>query len=82
MATDAHIDESIAGKRVVNEVGEEVGLVTAVRDGTAYVDSDPGLTEKLTSKLGWAEPGEDDRPLTAGSIERVTDEEVHVRSDT
>ena len=82
MATDARIDETIAGKRVVDEAGEEIGLITAVSDGTAYVDPDPGLTEKLTSTLGWAEPGEDDHPLAAGSIERITDEEVHVRRDT
>lgn len=81
MAYDAVIDESVEGKRVVNEDGEEIGVVTAVRDGTAYVDPDPGLTEKLTSKLGWADVDEDDYPLPEGSIERITDDEVHIRGE-
>lgn len=81
MAYDVVIDETVEGKRVVNEDGEEIGMVTAVRDGTAYVDPDPGLTEKLTSKLGWADVDEDDYPLPEGSIERITDDEVHIRGE-
>jgi hypothetical protein len=81
MAYDVAIDGSVEGKRVVNEDGEEIGVVTAVRDGTAYVDPDPGLTEKLTSKLGWADVDEDDYPLPEGSIERITDDEVHIRRE-
>jgi len=81
MAYDVIIDESVEGKRVMNEEGEEIGVVTAVRDGTAYVDPDPGLTEKITATLGWADPDEDDYPLPEDSIERITDDEVHIRSE-
>ena len=81
MAYDVVIDESVEGKRVVDESGEEVGIVTAVRDGTAYVDPDPGMTEKLASRMGWADADEDDYLLPEASVERITDEEVHVRSD-
>lgn len=81
MAYDVVIDESVEGKRVVNEDGEEIGIVTAVREGTAYVDPDPGLTEKLSSRMGWEGVDEDDYPLPEASIERITDEEVHVRRE-
>ena len=81
MAYDVIIDESAEGKRVVNEDGEEIGLVTTVRDGTAYVDPDPGMTEKLMSKLGWDDADAEDYPLPESSIERITDEEIHVRSE-
>ena len=78
MAYDVVIDESVEGKRVVNAAGAEVGIVTAVRDGTPYVDPDPGLTEKLRSRMGWADADVDDYPLPEASIERITDEEVHI----
>lgn len=79
MAYDVHIDGSAEGKRVVDGKGDEIGLVTLVRDGTIYVDPDPGMTEKLASKLGWRAAHGDAYPLPDGSIERITDEEVHVR---
>lgn len=81
MAYDIVIDESVEGKRVVNEDGEKIGVVTAVRNDTAYVDPDPGMAESLTSKLGWGDVDEDDYPLPEAAIERITDEEVHVRRD-
>lgn len=81
MAYDIAIDESIEGRRVVNEDGEEIGIVTEVREGTAYVDPEPGMVESLRSKLGWGDADQDDYPLPEGAIERVTDEEVHVRRE-
>lgn len=83
MAYDVVIDESVEGKPVVNEDDEEIGVVTSVRDGTTYVDLDPGpgATETLTSKLGWEDVDADDYPLTEESIERITDEEVHTRRE-
>ena len=81
MSYDVIIDESAEGKRVVNDDGDEIGLVTTVRDGTAYVDPDPGMTEKLMTKLGWHDVDAEDYPLPASSIERITDDEVHVRRE-
>lgn len=81
MAYDIVIDESVEGKRVVNEDGDEIGVVTSVREGTAYVDPDPGMAEKLMSKMGWEDADEDDYPLPESAIERITDEEVQVRRE-
>lgn len=79
MAERLTIDESIEGHRVINARGDKVGVVTGVRGGTAYVDPDPGLTDKVMSMLGWDDIDEDDYPLREDSIERITDREVHLR---
>lgn len=79
MANDVDTDGSVEGKRVVDGEGHEIGLVIIVRDGTVYVEPDPGMTEKLASKLEWWAVHGDAYPLPDGSIERITDEEVHVR---
>ena len=81
MAYDVVIDGSVEGKRVVDEDAEEVGVVTSVRDGTAYVDPAPDATETITSKLGWADVDTEDYALPEGSIERITNEEVHIRRE-
>jgi hypothetical protein len=81
MSYDVVIDESVEGKRVLDPDGEEVGTVTAVRDGTAYVDPDRGAFEKLASRMGWVGVGGDAYPLPEASIERITGEEVHVRRE-
>lgn len=65
------------GKPVVYE-GDQVGRVVEVTDGTAHVDPDPGLTETVLSKLGWADAGEDAIPLHGDSIAEVTDEAVRI----
>lgn len=73
------IDESTEGKRVIDGAGEDVGMVSEVRGGTAFVNPDPSITETLMSKLGWDIADEDDYPLRSDDVERVTDEEVHLR---
>ena len=80
MSGNVIVDESVEGMRVLNEQGENVGIVTAVRNGTAYVDPDPGIAETLMSKLGWSDADADDYPLPEESIERITDDAVHLRS--
>ena len=47
------ITEDEKGKKVIDSRGETIGVVTGVREGRAYVDPDPGMGEKLLSKLGW-----------------------------
>jgi hypothetical protein len=65
--------EEAEGKTVVNAYGEEVGVVSAVRDGTLYVEPDPGLTETVASRFGW--DGDDGaHPIEAERIERIDDE--------
>lgn len=68
------------GKRVVR--GEEtVGRVVEVEHGTPYVDPDPGITETLKAKLGWAEADDEAYPLQDQTIEEVTDDEIRIRTN-
>jgi len=74
-----HIMDEDEGKRVVDPSGHEIGMITEVRSGTAYVDADPGLADTIRSKLGWSEADEDDYPLEESSIGSVTDDEVRLQ---
>ena len=80
MSTVQITDEDV-GKTVLDGDGDEVGIVSAVRHGTAYVDPDPGITTKLKTKLGWEDHEEADYPLQEPSVETVTDDEIRLRSD-
>lgn len=79
MSSKTVLTEDDEGKRVINSRGEEVGRVIEVVNGTAHVDPDPGMTEKLMSKLGWGD--EDDTEtyrLDENSIEAVTSNEIRL----
>lgn len=73
------LTEKDEGKKVVRG-GDTVGRVVDVEHGTAHVDPDPGITETLMSKLGWADSDEDTYPLQEDSIDRVTDDEIQLRT--
>ncbi len=64
------------GKKVVDDRGDNVGKVTAVEEGgeLIYVDPHQSITERIQSALGWDD--EDEYPLRADHIDRVTDDEV------
>lgn len=76
----ATITESEEGKPVVDSDGNKVGIVSSVEHGTAYVDPDPGITEKLLSKMGWEDTDEEDYPLQEARVASVTDDEIRLRS--
>lgn len=71
------ITENAEGKRVVHD-GETVGMVTAVEHGTAMVEPDPGLSERIRAALGWADD-EDAYPLQEAAVAETTDDEIRLR---
>lgn len=75
-----NITDDDEGKKVVHG-DDTVGRIVDVDHGTAYVDADPGITETLMSKLGWAdhEGDEDTYPLQEASVESVDDDAVHLK---
>jgi hypothetical protein len=80
MQTVQFTDEDV-GKSVVNGDGDEVGIISAVEHGTAYVDPDPGITTKITTALGWEDiDDEDGYPLQEEAVATVTDDEVRLAS--
>lgn len=78
MQDDTTLSEGDEGKRVVNAHGDEIGKVVDVQHGTAHVDPDPGLTDSIMSKLGWADRDEDTYQLDSSAIETVTDDEIRI----
>jgi len=70
--------ESDEGKRVVNADGDTVGMVSGVKSGTAYIDPEPGITDKIRSKLGWDNVDQDDYPLDDSRVETITDDEIRL----
>ena len=68
------------GKRVVNATGDKVGVVTDVRNGTPYVDPDPGMFDTVKAKLGWEDVDEDAYPLQNDQVSEVTDDEIRLQN--
>lgn len=75
--------EDDEGKTVINDDGEEVGMIATVEHGTAHVNPDPGLTDTIKSTLGWGDSDDEDTyPLQEESVASVTDDEVHLGSSS
>lgn len=66
------------GKTVVDASGEEIGVVTDVEAGVAYVDPEPSLTDKVMAALGWGDADEEDYSIAPSDVSRITDDEVEV----
>lgn len=79
MSTEITDDD--VGKNVVDGRGDKVGIVSAVRHGTAYVDPDPSLTDEIKAKLDWEDTGEEDYPLQEAAVAAVTDDEIRLRDN-
>ena len=77
-ATEIRLTDDEVGKTVVDTTGDEVGMVTAVDDTgeVVYVDAHPSITERIKAALDWGGSDEDDYPVEANQIERVTDDRV------
>ncbi|MGB9931136.1 PRC-barrel domain containing protein [Haloarcula amylolytica] len=81
MSTIQLTDDDI-GKTVVTSTGDEVGIVSGYRYGTAYVDPDPGLKTTLLTKLGWEDTTDDDGyPLQTDAVDTITEEQIRLSSD-
>lgn len=76
-----HVTDDDEGKNVVDSSGETIGMVTEVRDGTAYVNADPGITDAIRSKLGWGDADKDDYALQKGRIDTITDDEIRLKKN-
>ncbi|WP_418285713.1 PRC-barrel domain containing protein [Halorubrum sp. DTA46] len=72
------LSDNEEGKAVVNKAGEKVGMVAQVKGNRAHVDPDPGITDTIKSKLGWADTDEDMYPIDESDIESINDDEVQL----
>ncbi|GCF14308.1 hypothetical protein Harman_22430 [Haloarcula mannanilytica] len=81
MSTIQLTDDDV-GKTVVTSTGDEVGIVSRYRYGTAYVDPDPGLKTTLLTKLGWEDTDDEDGyPLQTDAVDTITEEQIRLSSD-
>jgi sporulation protein YlmC with PRC-barrel domain len=79
MSSDKSLTSDDEGKSVVNSNGDKIGRVIEVKNGAAYVDPDPGLTDTIMSKLGWSDKDEEETyRLDPSKISTVTGDEVRV----
>jgi len=78
--SSTEITDSDEGKTVVSDNGDTIGVISDVRGGQAYVDPDPGVTDKIMSRMGWSDADEEDFALNASQVEEITDDEVRLTS--
>ncbi|ADB59820.1 hypothetical protein Htur_0926 [Haloterrigena turkmenica DSM 5511] len=67
------------GKDVVDETGEQIGIVAEVEGQTAYIDPEPGLTDRLKARMNWGGHDDEDYPVEASEINEITDREVIIQ---
>jgi hypothetical protein len=77
--TSPRFSDDDVGKPVVRANGHTVGRVVEVRDGTPYVEPDPGILDTVRATLGWGDPGDEEAfPLRSEQIDSVTDDEIRL----
>ncbi|GAA0226970.1 PRC-barrel domain containing protein [Haladaptatus pallidirubidus] len=67
------------GKPVFNVDDQKVGIVTEVRDGTAYVDPNPSLVNQYKMLLGWKDDSKEIYPLPKDAIAEITEKELRLQ---
>lgn len=80
MQNNVTLTEKDEGKSVVNSRGDEVGRVVEIDHGAAHVEPDPGLTDTIKAKMGWAEGDEETYQVDEDSIDSVSENEVRLNN--
>jgi hypothetical protein len=76
------LDDRDVGKDVIDANDQKVGVVTEVDEDAnrLFVDPNPGLAERIKTRLGWEGHDEDAYSVEADRIDDVTGDEVRLRS--
>lgn len=77
---ETQVTEEDVSKPVVYD-GDTIGRIVSYEDETAYVEPDPGITDLVRSKLGWADPPEDAFPLQRELVREIRDDEIVLESE-
>ncbi|WP_436346461.1 PRC-barrel domain containing protein [Natronorubrum sp. FCH18a] len=78
------ITTDVAGNRVIDSNGNEIGVVTDVddEDGTAYVEPNrEELGGELKTRLGWGSDTASTYPLRNDAIGEITDDAIQLRDE-
>ncbi|WP_336003430.1 hypothetical protein [Halorientalis halophila] len=73
--------ETDEGKTVVDDAGESIGMVTAVRDDGLYVFPDPSLVDRVKATLDWEGHDEDAYRVDRERVVQVTGTEVVITDE-
>ncbi|WP_276301064.1 hypothetical protein [Halorussus lipolyticus] len=76
------LDDDDVGKDVVDANDEKVGVVTEVDEDAnrLYVDPNPGLAQRVKTRLGWEGHDDDAYSVEPDRISKIDDDYVHLRS--
>lgn len=69
------------GKKVLTADGEMVGTIEDVKGRSAHVKPDAGLGQSTRQKLGWTKEGEEVYELRHSNVDKISDDEIHLRSN-
>jgi hypothetical protein len=69
------------GKRVVTADGDMIGTVKQTSGSSAHVEPDENLSSSTRRRLGWTEEGEETYRLKKSNVDRITDDEIHLKKD-
>jgi hypothetical protein len=78
---DADFTDAAEGKPVVDINDDQIGVVTRVEDGTAYVEYAARVANRLRSSVGGDDPGETIYALREEMIDHVSEDFIRVRGD-
>ncbi|MFW5937986.1 MAG: hypothetical protein ACOCSN_03500 [Halanaeroarchaeum sp.] len=67
------------GKTVVTADGDEVGKIERIQGDMAHVRPEESLSRSIRRRLGWAEDDQDVYEIDHSSVERIADDEVHLK---
>ena len=73
------LTENDEGKILVDANGEDIGIVTAVGNGSTLVNPEPGFVEGLLAAFGHTDEDSGDIEVPHDVVETVTDREVRLR---
>ncbi|MFC7080493.1 hypothetical protein [Halorussus caseinilyticus] len=76
------LDDDDVGKDVLDDTDEKVGVVTEVDEDAnlLYVDPNPGLAQRVKTRLGWEGHDEDAYSVEPDRIAEIDDDHVRLRS--
>lgn len=77
---ESQVTAEDVGKRVVYE-GDTIGRIVSYEEETAYVEPDPGITDLVRSKLGWADAPDDAFPLQRELVREIGDDEIRLETE-
>lgn len=76
-----HFESKDEGMKVMTADGDMVGTIEKVEGGDAHVKPDAGLSQATRTKLGWTKEGEDVYALKHRNVDKISGNEVHLKSD-